>query len=80
VLVAGGLAVLLALVLLRVRFLPRDVALSGFALAVAVLGIYALFGVTAALVGGGIIAAVFALGAVIYGVLALAQRWAERQS
>jgi len=61
-----------------VRFLPRDLVLTAYAVVVAVLGIFVVLGPTAAVVGGGIIVLVFALGAIIYGVLALAARWADR--
>ncbi len=60
------------------RFLPRDLVLTAYAVVVAVLGIFVVLGPTAAVVGGGIIVLVFALGAIIYGVLALAARWADR--
>jgi hypothetical protein len=79
VLIAVLAALGLALLLLRLRVVPRDVGLTLFALIVAVLGIYAWLGATPALVGGAIIVGVFVLGALIYGALALAQRWAERQ-
>ena len=78
--IAVGVAVVLALGLMRVRRLPRDVALSVYALAVALLGLYAVLGVQAAIVGGGIIGTFFAAGALIYGLLTLASRWAERHS
>jgi hypothetical protein len=65
-------------VLLRVRVLPRDLALTLFAFVVAIVGIFAVLGGQAAAIGGGIIALVFVLGAAIYGVLALAARWADR--
>ena len=80
VLLAVCVALALGLLLLRVRFVPRDLGLTVFAVAVAVLGIFAWLGTTAALVGGALIAGVFVLGAAIYAVLALAQRWAERRS
>ena len=80
VVLAVVIAVALALVLLRVRLVPRDIGLTVFAVAAAVLGIYAWLGPTPALVGGAFIAGVVVLGAAIYAALALAQRWAERQS
>jgi hypothetical protein len=77
-----GLALLVAVtlgaVLLRVRFLPRDLVLTVYALSVAVLGIFAVLGPQAAAIGGAIILLVFGLGALIYGVLALAAHWADR--
>lgn len=57
--------------------LPRDLALAIFAVAVAVLGIFAVFGLTAALIGGALIVGTFAVGAVIYGLVALAARLAR---
>jgi hypothetical protein len=61
-----------------VRDVPRDLVLSLFAVAAAVLGIAVFLGPGAAAIGGSIIAVVFVIGAVIYGVLALAARWADR--
>jgi hypothetical protein len=72
------LAVILGLVFIRLRFLPRDLALTVYALVVAVLGIFAILGQQAALIGGGIVVLMFCVGAAIYGVLALAARWADR--
>jgi hypothetical protein len=72
------LAVVLGVVLTRLRFLPRDLALTVYAIVVAVLGIFAILGQQAALIGGGIVVLMFCVGAAIYGVLALAQRWADR--
>jgi len=72
------LAVVLGLVFIRLRFLPRDLALTVFAIVVAVLGIFAILGEQAALIGGAIVVLLFCVGAAIYGVLAIAQRWADR--
>jgi hypothetical protein len=72
------LAVVLGLVFIRLRFLPRDLALTIYAIVVAVLGIFAILGQQAALIGGGIVVLMFCVGAAIYGVLALASRWADR--
>jgi hypothetical protein len=72
------LAVILGLVFIRLRFLPRDLALTVYAIVVAVLGIFAILGQQAALIGGGIVVLMFCVGAAIYGVLALAARWADR--
>ena len=72
------LAVVLGLVFIRLRFLPRDLALTVYAIVVAVLGIFAILGEQAALIGGGIVVLMFCVGAAIYGVLALASRWADR--
>src|SRR5579859_446766 len=58
-----GLAVLaaamLGLGLLRLRAIPRDAALTVYALVVAVLGIFAILGTQAAAIGGGILLLVF---------------------
>jgi hypothetical protein len=75
---AAFVAVVLGLVLTRVRALPRDLALTGYALVVAILGIYAFLGLGAAAIGGAVIVLVFVVGAVIYGALALVARWADR--
>jgi hypothetical protein len=72
------IAVVLGLVFIRLRFLPRDLALTVYAIVVAVLGIFAILGQQAALIGGGIVVLMFCVGAAIYGVLALASRWADR--
>jgi hypothetical protein len=77
-----GLAVLVAGVLgfalLHLHALPRDVALTVYALVVAVLGIFAILGPEAAAIGGGILLLAFVVGALIYGVLALVAHWADR--
>jgi len=52
--------------------------LTVFALVVAVLGIFAVLGPGAAVIGGGILLVVFVIGAAIYGILALVAHWAER--
>ena len=77
-LVAVLLAVGLGLGFARLRVLPRDLALTVYALIVAVLGIFAVLGAQAALIGGAIILLMFGVGAAIYGALALAARWADR--
>jgi hypothetical protein len=56
----------------------RDLVLTFFALGVAVLGIFAFLGPQAAAVGGAILLLAFAIGAVIYGLLALVARWADK--
>ena len=66
--VAVVLAVGLGLVFVRLRVLPRDLALTLYAIVVAVLGIFAILGQQAALIGGGIVVLVFCVGAAIYGV------------
>jgi hypothetical protein len=77
-LLAVLLAVGLGLVLMRLRFVPRDLALTVYAMSVAVLGIFAILGQQAALIGGGVVLLMFCVGVAIYGVLALAARWADR--
>ena len=76
-----GLAIFVAaglgFALLNVRRVPRDLALTGYALAVAILGIYAILGTQAAGIGGAIILAIFAIGAAIYGLLALVGHFAD---
>ena len=69
--VAIALAAVLGSVLLNVRRVPRDLALTGYALAVAILG------TQAAAIGGAIILAIFAIGAAIYGLLALVGHFAD---
>jgi hypothetical protein len=75
---AGILAVALGGCLLWLRVLPRDLALGVFATSVAILGIFALLGPQAAAIGGALILAAFAVGGVIYGLLALAAHLASR--
>jgi hypothetical protein len=74
----AGLAVLLVLALglalTQLKQIPRDLALAIFAVATAVLGIFALFGPTAAVIGGVAIVGAFAVGAVLYGLIALLGR------
>jgi hypothetical protein len=77
-LLAVLVAVGLGLVFMRLRFLPRDLALTVYAIVVAVLGIFAILGQQAALIGGAIVVLTFCIGAAIYGALALAVRWADR--
>jgi len=74
---AIALALVLGLALARLPRIPRDLALAIFAVVVAVLGIFAIFGPSAALIGGSAILGAFALGAVIYGVIALVARLAR---
>jgi hypothetical protein len=75
---ALGAAVLLALGLTRVRRIPRDAAMVGYAVVVVVLGIFAFLGPSAAIVGGAVVLLALGIGALIYGALALAARWASR--
>jgi hypothetical protein len=78
VVVALGLGVLL--VALPSRAIGRrDLAMTGYAAAVAVLGTYAFVGGSGAIVAGLLIVGAFALGVAIYVVLGLASRWAERE-
>jgi hypothetical protein len=71
------LAVTLGLALFQLRPLPRDLALAVFAAGVAVLGILAVFGPTAAAVGGVAILGAFVVGAALYGLIALLARLAR---
>ena len=79
-----GLAVVIAAVLgfalVNVRRVPRDLALTGYALVVAVLGIFAILGLQAAAIGGVIIVGIFVIGAAIYGLLALLGHFADNAS
>jgi len=76
-----GLAIFVAaglgLALLNARRVPRDLALTGYALAMAILGIYAILGTQAAAIGGAIVLAIFTIGAAIYGLLALVGHFAD---
>jgi hypothetical protein len=74
---ALALAVTLGLAVSRFARIPRDLALALFAVVVAVLGIFAVFGPLAALIGGAAVVGAFAVGALIYGVLALVARLAR---
>jgi hypothetical protein len=78
----GVMALLVALALgfalSRLGRIPRDLALAIFAVSVAVLGIFAVFGVVPGVIGAAIILSVFGLGAILYGLLALAERVASR--
>jgi hypothetical protein len=75
--IALVLAVIVGLGLMRLPRVPRDLALAIFAVVVAVLGIFAIFGPLAAVIGGAAIVGAFAVGAVIYGVIALVARLAR---
>jgi hypothetical protein len=68
---AGAIAVALAVGLINLRSVPRDLALTCYAVVVAILGIFAILGPLAAFIGGLAIVAVFCLGALVYAVLAL---------
>ena len=68
-----------ALILLPLpRRVPRDLVLAGYATVVAVLGVFAVVGGQAALLAAAVIGAAVVLGAVVYGLVALAGHWAER--
>ena len=71
------LAAALAYVLNRATRIPRDLALAIFAVTVAVLGIFAIFGPTAAAIGGAAIVGAFIVGAMVYGLIALVGRLAR---
>jgi hypothetical protein len=73
-------AAVLGFVLVNVRRVPRDLALTGYALVVAVLGIFAILGLQAAAIGGAIVVFIFVIGAVIYGLLALLGHFADNAS
>ena len=75
--VAVALAVGLGLVFVRLRVLPRDLALTLYAIVVAVLGIFAILGQQAALIGGGIVVLMFCVGAAIYVSQLANPKWKE---
>ncbi len=78
--VAAGAGLLLGIVLLWLgaRRLGRpNLVLTGYAATVAVLGVFAILGTDAAVLAGTVIVGAFVLGAVVYGLLALAGRWAR---
>ena len=75
---AAGLAIVLAVGLGRIRSVPREAAMVGYAAVVIVLGIFAFLGLSAAVIGGAIVLLTLALGGVIYALLTLAARWASR--
>jgi hypothetical protein len=75
--VAIVVAAVLGFVLVNVRRVPRDLALTGYALVVAVLGIFAILGLQAAAIGGAIVVFIFVIGAAIYGLLALFGHFAD---
>ena len=78
--VAIVVAAVLGFVLVNVRRVPRDLALTGYALVVAVLGIFAILGLQAAAIGGAIVVFIFVIGAAIYGLLALLGHFADNAS
>jgi hypothetical protein len=78
--VAIVVAAVLGFALVNVRRVPRDLALTGYALVVAVLGIFAILGLQAAAIGGAIVVFIFVIGAVIYGLLALLGHFADNAS
>jgi hypothetical protein len=78
--VAIVVAAVLGFVLMNVRRVPRDLALTGYALVVAVLGIFAILGLQAAAIGGAIVVFIFVIGAAIYGLLALLGHFADNAS
>ena len=78
--VAIVVAAVLGFALVNVRRVPRDLALTGYALVVAVLGIFAILGLQAAAIGGLIIVGIFVIGAAIYGLLALLGHFADNAS
>ncbi len=56
----------------------RDLALAVYAALVAILGVYAVLGVEAALIAGVVVLGALAVGLAIYVLLGLAGRWAQR--
>jgi hypothetical protein len=62
----------------RLRAGSRDAIMIGYAAVVIVLGIYAFLGPSAAVIGAGVVLLALALGGLIYGLLSLAARWANR--
>ena len=76
--IAVAALVLLAVALARLdRRVPRDLGLAIYAVAAAAFGIFTFFGPEPAALGVAIVLAVAALGASIYGLLALASRWTQ---
>jgi hypothetical protein len=78
--VALVVAAVLGVALVNARRVPRDLALTGYALVVAVLGIFAILGLQAAAIGGAIVVFIFVIGAVIHGLLALLGHFADNAS
>lgn len=76
-LVSLAVVVLFGLALSRFGRVPRDLALALFAVVAAVLGIFAIFGQQAALIGGAALVGAFVLGLIVYGVVALVARLAR---
>jgi hypothetical protein len=74
---ALSLARVVGVALSRSSRVPRDPALGLFAVAAAVLGIFAILGPLAALLGAITVVGAFGIGAVIYGAVALAARLAR---
>lgn len=56
---------------------PRDLVLTGYAVLVALLAVFALFGTEPAMVAGLFVGGAFLLGAAIYGLLGLLSRWSN---
>ena len=69
------MAFVLGLGLMRLPRVPRDLALACFGVSMGILGIFAFFGSLPAVIGGGVILGVFAIGAAVYGLLSLVTRW-----
>ena len=75
---ALGVALVLGIAVMRVRALSRDVVMVGYAALVIVLGIFAFLGPSAAAIGAAVVMLAVALGGLIYGLLSLVARWANR--
>lgn len=58
---------------------PRDLVLTAYALLVALLGVFAIFGTEAAGVAAIVLVGVFALGAAVYALVGAVAHWAERE-
>ena len=80
--IAAALLALLAVVLDRSPARSsgrRDLALAGFAVAVGILGVFAVLGPLPGLVAAAVILAAFLVGGLVYGLLALLTRWAGEE-
>lgn len=78
---AVAVALVLGIALLRLPPVgpwapPRDLVLTGYAVVVALLAVFAVFGTEPALVAALFVLGAFLLGATIYGLLTVLSRWA----
>jgi len=74
VILAAGLSIVIGFGLVKLHRIPRDVALTIFGGSVAILGIFAFFGVLPAVIGGAVIVGVCVGGVAVYGLLSLMTR------